>query len=76
MEKEEMQTIVKLFGERLRGLLDEKGVSNEEFAKAVGVSARLIKKWCEGSSQPRVNKLILIAKYFHVRADFLFGLAE
>lgn len=55
-------------------------MTQEYFAKAVGVSRQAVYKWEKGISYPEVEKLILIAKLFGVTIDSLleddFGLFE
>lgn len=61
----------KLFGERLKSFLKEKGVSQDKFAEAIGISLSTAKKWCAGSYVPDVDELQKIYQRFNVSLDWL-----
>lgn len=50
-----------------------KGVTQEEVAKCVGVSAQAVSKW-ENGGVPDTELWPKIAEYFNVSIDYLFGL--
>jgi len=59
-------------GERIRDLRKEQGVTQEQLAEAVGVSAQAVSKWeCGGS--PDIELLAGIADTLNVSIDRLFG---
>ncbi len=65
-----MQTL--LIGAQIAALRKAKGITQEELARAVGVSTQAVSKWeCGGT--PDVELLPLIAQYFSVSVDRLFG---
>lgn len=43
------------------------------FMGVVGVSEKLVEKWCEGVSEPRIDKFVFIVKLFGVRMDYMLG---
>ncbi len=45
------------------------GYTQESFASAVGVSRQSVYKWESGASYPEVEKLLKIARLFHVTVD-------
>ena len=53
-------------------LRKEKGVTQEDVAKFVGVSAQAVSKW-ENGSVPDTELLPKIADYFDISIDSLFG---
>jgi len=53
-------------------LRKEKGTTQEELAKSVGVSAQAVSKW-ENGGVPDTELLPAIADYFEVSTDTLFG---
>ncbi len=66
--------------EKIVQLRKDASMTQEYFAKAVGVSRQAVYKWEKGISYPEAEKLILIAKLFDVTIDSLleddFGLFE
>lgn len=59
-------------GSTISALRREKGVTQEELAKNCGISAQAVSKWEKGSV-PDVELLPVIADYFGVSIDSLFG---
>ena len=68
------------FGEKLRQLRDERGISQKEMAKAIGVSAAYLSALEHGRrGQPTWDKLQRIIQYFNIiwdEAEELFLLAR
>lgn len=54
-------------------LRKEKGVTQEELARAVGVTNQAVSKWESGICCPDVQLLPDLARYFNVSIDTLFG---
>lgn len=67
------KSVAKTFGKRLKKLMTEHGIKSAELAKVVGVSERLVETWCEGLSEPRIDKVILIVDLFDVRVDYIWA---
>ncbi len=63
---------VKSIGSVIAELRKKKGVTQEELAKHVGVSAQAVSKW-ENGGVPDVELLPAIADFFEVSVDELFG---
>lgn len=59
------------FQEKLVKLRKLKGITQDEFASAVGVSRQSVYKWESGQSYPEVSKLIEIKKLFEISIDDL-----
>ncbi|MDR0904689.1 MAG: helix-turn-helix domain-containing protein [Oscillospiraceae bacterium] len=59
-------------GKNIAALRKERGVRQEELAKAVGISAQAVSKWEVGGT-PDVEILPKIADFFGVSTDALFG---
>ena len=55
---------VKLFREK-------KGLSQEELAELSGVSRQAVSRWENGSSYPKIEKLILLSRIYAVSLDYL-----
>ena len=62
----------KTLGKQIMALRREKGVTQEELAKYIGVSAQAVSKW-ENGGAPDVELLPKIADFFAVPIDALFG---
>lgn len=58
-------------GSNIAALRKEKGITQEELANALGVSAQAVSKWENNSSCPDVSLLTDIADYFGVTVDAL-----
>ena len=65
-----------LFGERLKELLQEKELSINKFAGALGVSPSIVSAWCRGLKQPTADNISAVAQFFGVTADYLLGLSD
>ena len=59
------------FKEKLVKLRKRSGITQEEFAKAVGVSRQAVYKWESGQSYPEVAKLLEIKALFNISIDDL-----
>lgn len=70
------KTVAKMFGSRLKGLMKERGITNAELADVVGVSEKLVERWCEGVSEPRIDKFVLVVKLFGVGIDYMLGVVD
>lgn len=59
------------FNEKIVRLRKIKGITQDEFATAVGVSRQAVYKWESGQSYPEVAKLLEIKMLFNVSIDDL-----
>ena len=59
------------FQEKLVKLRKLKGITQDEFASAVGVSRQAVYKWESGQSYPEAAKLVEIKKLFEISIDDL-----
>ena len=60
----------------IKALRKEKGLSQTELAKAIGVEQGVISKWELDRSSPDKKYTIALAKYFDVSADYILGLVS
>ena len=59
------------FGDRLSGAREEAGMSQEVFAKRLGVKIKTLKAWEDDFSEPRANRLSIMAGMLNVTLRWL-----
>ena len=59
-------------GEKIKFLRKQKNISQEVFAKYLGVSFQAVSKWENGNTMPDVTMIPAIASFFGVSTDELF----
>ena len=68
--------IMKVLAERLRLLRKEKKLSQEGFAKLMGLSTGGYQRYELDERDPTAPLIVEIAKYYNVSADYLLGLSD
>ena len=63
-------------GKILQGLRKAKGVTQEQLSEILGVSCAAISKWENEQMYPDINFFPILARYFNVSIDCLFGHKE
>lgn len=56
---------------RIRELRQKKQLTQEELARLLGVDRSSVAKWETGSNSPRMDKLLLLAKFLECSLDDL-----
>lgn len=51
-------------------LLSDRNVTAYQVAKETGVSTATLTEWKKGTYQPKIDKIMLIAKYFDVPIEY------
>lgn len=64
------------FGGRLSELRREKGLSQAEIARLLGVSTTQAGDMERGKTGTTLERLVLLSEYFHVSTDYLLGLKD
>ena len=64
------------FNQKLQDLRKQKGLTQEELAKALFVSRTAISKWESGRGYPNIDSIKAIAKFFHITVDELLSTDE
>lgn len=58
---------------RLRDLREEKNLSQRKMAELFSVSQGTYNNWEQGNTQPSIEQLIELARFFSVSVDYLIG---
>ena len=64
------------FGDRLKELRKENNISQVEIAKILNMSKMAISHWEKGNSEPSIEQLKVLARYFDVTIDYLVGFSD
>lgn len=62
------------FGERLTKILEERDISQRDFAKMVCLTECSISRYINGERVPNASTLYKIAKVLNVSSDYLLGI--
>ena len=63
------------FGERIKGLRNQKGLTQRQMADSFGITERNYQRY-EATDSPSNDTLIKLAEFFEVTTDYLLGRAE
>lgn len=75
-QKEHTDRYNTVFAIKLRLLIKEKGITQQELADHIGKTRQAVSYYCDGSSAPDWETIAKIAKYFNVTSDYLLGLSH
>ena len=64
---------MKIFGERLRELRKEKGLTAMQLGKELGFSDATIIRWENGTITPSIDRIPALVKFFKTTAGYLIG---
>ena len=64
------------FATNLRKLIAQKRTTITALSKTLCISRQAVSQYADGTGQPNVDKLVMIAGYFGVSVDYLVGLSE
>lgn len=65
-----------IYGQRIRELREERGISMMSLAKAIGVSDTAVCKWENQISEPKLSYVMKLSDYFNCSADYLIGRSD
>ena len=60
-----------ILGRNLRRYVDQSGKLGKDIAAIVGVSPATFSEWMNGKKYPRIDKIELLANYFHIQKSDL-----
>ncbi len=71
-----METInsKKIFAERLKDLITERGLNNQKVSDLTGIPRTSISNWLNGRRTVQIEALVQLALFFGVTTDYLLGL--
>lgn len=67
------EALQKIFIERLKDLLKEKGITQAKLSKDTKIPQQSISAWLVGVRTIQVDSLCILADYFGVTTDYLLG---
>lgn len=68
-----IERVIALFGDRLKILRNEKGMTQSDLAKLLDISPSTIGMYEQGRRDPDTKTLKFLAEYFDVSIDYLLG---
>ena len=76
--KNEIKTEVEAMniGNNISALRKQKGITQEELANELGVSAQAVSKWENGTSDPSTSNLFALAKLYGISVEELLKEVE
>lgn len=60
-----------IFSDRLRMLIEERNITQKQFASDLHIPVSTLGGYVQGTSEPDFQTLVIIAKYFNVTTDYL-----
>ena len=70
-----MRTVI-IFKDRLKQLRTQAKLQQKELGAQIGLSANAISMIETGNRETSFEKLVQLAEYFHVSADYLLGITD
>lgn len=64
------------FGDKLRALRTEKGLTQQQLADKIGLVKASISAYEQGIKYPSIEILIKLCNQFNISADYLLGLSD
>lgn len=65
-----------MLGEILKELRTERGLTQLQLSKEIGVSQKAIDYWERGVNEPKASYIVSLCDYFQISADVLLGRRE
>ena len=60
-------------GKKIQNLRIQRRITQQGFAKAIGVSIKTVQNWEGGVSEPDLSHALSVAEYFNISMDELLG---
>lgn len=68
--------LMSVFSDRIRIILDSKGIQQKELAAQCGFSAARLNNYIVGRTEPSIDALYSICKALGITSDYLIGLSD
>ncbi len=62
-----------MLGDMIKELRTEKGLSQAQLAKSIGVSQKAVDYWERNVNEPKASYIVMLCDYFRISADYLLG---
>lgn len=62
-----------IIANRIRSLIVERGVEQQEFARAIGITPSALTNYLTGTRKFPVERIPQVADYFGVSIDYIYG---
>lgn len=59
--------------EKYAALIEERGLSTYQVSRDTGIGENIFSYWKNGRSKPKVDKLMILAKYFDVPLEYFLS---
>ena len=70
---EKIEILIGVFADRLKELMEEKGLNIKELSKKTKIPQSTINGWTLKVSSPKIDNLCTVADFFGVTTDYLLG---
>lgn len=67
---------MKIFGERLKELRNDRKLTQQQLAKELNVSGNTVHSWETDKQEPSMTTLLKLSNFFNVSLDYLFGKSD
>lgn len=71
-----LPNITKIFPQRLRELRTQNGLTQRQVAEFLGIRQQSYTRYEYGTSQPNLESLAMLAKFYSVSCDYMIGLDD
>ena len=68
--------MARAFGGKVKALLEERGMSQRDFARKLGATEVTVSRYVNGKREPRIATILKIAEILNVTPEYLFGLGS
>lgn len=65
-----------VFGDRVRGLREDKDLNQTQLASILNVTQKKISRIETGENEPNLQDIKALCTYFNISADYLIGLTD
>ena len=76
MDTPEIRESYKAFSDRLRLLVDSRGITAKDLSRESNIPDATIYRYLSGVRVPKIDNIITLAKFFGVSVDWLLGLND